>query len=65
MNAVRFDLSPPSTQEIHTRLADKKPGDLESRYELHSLPLYAVETLPALMQKIRATAQGSQKIEQE
>ena len=51
--AVRFDLSPPSVQEIHTGIADKKGGFLESRYQLHSLPLYAVETLPALMKKIR------------
>jgi len=52
--AVRFDLCPPSTQEIQTRLTDKKGSDLEGRYTLHSLPLYAVETLPALMKKIRA-----------
>jgi hypothetical protein len=51
--AVRFDLSPPSVQEIHTGIADKKGGFLESCYQLHSLPLYAVETLPALMKKIR------------
>jgi predicted AAA+ superfamily ATPase len=52
-HAIRFDLSPPSTQEIHTHLTDKRGRDMASHYRLHSLPLYAVEKLPALLKKIR------------
>jgi hypothetical protein len=49
--AVRFDLSPPSRQEIRTSVTDKMGSDLESRYILHSMPLYAVEKLPELLKK--------------
>jgi hypothetical protein len=56
---VRFDLSPPSRQEIQTTLADKTGATPPSRYQLHSLPLYAVETLPALMKKIRQETGGT------
>ena len=51
--AVRFDLSPPSRQEITTSVTGKMGSDLESRYILHSMPLYAVEKLPELLKKIR------------
>jgi len=52
-HAVRFDLSPPSRQEIRTSVTDKRGSDLESHYVLHSMPLYAVEKLPQLLKKIR------------
>jgi predicted AAA+ superfamily ATPase len=51
--AVRFDLSLPSRQEIRTSVTGKMRSDLESRYILHSMPLYAVEKLPELLKKIR------------
>jgi predicted AAA+ superfamily ATPase len=57
-HAIRFDLSPPSTQEIHTHLTDKRGRDMASHYRLHSLPLYAVEKLPALLKKIRLEDQS-------
>ena len=52
-HGVRFDLSPPSIQEVNTSVTDKKGSDLASCYDLHSMPLYAVEKLPELLQKIR------------
>jgi predicted AAA+ superfamily ATPase len=51
--AVRFDLSPPSRQEIRTSVMGKMGSNLESRYILHSMPLYAFEKLPELLKKIR------------
>jgi hypothetical protein len=51
--AVRFDLSPPSRQEIRTSVTGKMGSDLKSRYILHSMLLYAVEKLPELLKKIR------------
>jgi len=58
-HAVRFDLSPPSLQEIDTKVTNKKGSDLGSRYFLHSLPLYAVEKMPSLLEKIRLQRPGS------
>jgi hypothetical protein len=58
-HAVRFDLSPPSLQEIDTKVTNKKGSDLASRYFLHSLPLYAVEKMPSLLEKIRLQRPGS------
>jgi predicted AAA+ superfamily ATPase len=52
-HAVRFDLSPPSIQEVNTSVTDKRGSDLASCYDLHSMPLYAVEKLPELLKKIR------------
>jgi hypothetical protein len=52
-HAVRFDLSPPSLQEVNTSVTDKRGNDLPSCYDLHSMPLYAVEKLPKLFKKIR------------
>lgn len=53
-HAVRFDLSPPSRQTIQTRIATKSGDESEIRYALHSLPLYAVETLPSFLKTLRA-----------
>jgi predicted AAA+ superfamily ATPase len=61
-HAVRFDLSPPSLQEIDTKVTDKKGSDLGSRYFLHSLPLYAVEKMPSLLEKIRLQRPGANLI---
>ena len=36
----------------------KKGSDLGSRYFLHSLPLYAVEKMPSLLEKIRLQRPG-------
>jgi purine-nucleoside phosphorylase len=52
-HAVRFDLSPPSRQQINTSVPDKMGSDLVSSYFLHSLPLYSVEKLTELLKKIR------------
>ena len=57
-HAIRFDLSPPSMQEILTNLTDKRGRDMASHYHLHSLPLYAVEKLPALLKKFRLEDQS-------
>ena len=52
-HAVRFDLSPPSRQQINTSVPDKMGSDLVSSYFLHSLPLYSIEKLTELLKKIR------------
>jgi hypothetical protein len=52
-HAVRFDLSQPSIQKVNTSVTDKKGSDLTSCYDLHSMPLYAVEKLPELLKNIR------------
>ena len=53
--AVRFDLNPPSFQRVShaTRTAD---GPAQVTYDLLSLPLYAVEELPRLLDHFRANA---------
>lgn len=51
--AVRFDLNAPSLQRVShtTRTSD---GTAEVAYDLLSLPLYAVEELPRLIDSLRA-----------
>ncbi|MBN2659140.1 MAG: ATP-binding protein [Spirochaetales bacterium] len=50
--AFRFDLQLPSVQRVSTRVSTKS-GLKESSYTLISLPLYAVELLPELIDQIR------------
>lgn len=50
--AFRFDMQPASVQEIITKVSTKE-GQADSRYTLISLPLYAVELLPKLIDNIR------------
>lgn len=50
--AFRFDLQRVSVQEISTNISIKS-GQVLSRYKLISLPLYAVELLPKLIDEIR------------
>jgi uncharacterized protein len=52
--AVRFDLSMPSLQLIDTSISGKDSQPIRARYRLFSLPLYAVEHLPSLLQRIRS-----------
>ena len=46
--ALRFDLNPPSNQEINTKIPIKSSSQ-NIRYNLLSLPLYMVEQLPRLI----------------
>ncbi len=50
--AVRFDLQPPSLQKISTKVSTGK-GLKDVNYTLISLPLYAVELLPKIIEEIR------------
>ena len=50
--AVRFDLNPPSLQQISHKLA-QAGATVQVEYELLSLPLYLVEQLPRLFQQIK------------
>ncbi len=51
--AVRFDLQPPSVQDIATSISTRQ-GQQPVSYRLISLPLYAVEALPAILDRVRA-----------
>ncbi len=53
--AFRFDLQPHSVQEIETKVSTKD-GLKDCRYTLVTLPLYAVEKIPSVIDNIR---QGS------
>lgn len=53
--AVRFDLQPPSVQDVTTSISTAQ-GQLPVSYRLISLPLYAVEALPAILDRARDTA---------
>ena len=50
--AIRFDLQPPSVQDIVTSISTAQ-GQRHVSYRLISLPLYAVETLPAVLDQVR------------
>ncbi|MCY4042177.1 MAG: AAA family ATPase [Gammaproteobacteria bacterium] len=49
--AVRFDATPPSVQEIRTRV-QRGDTQVEVDYSLISLPLYLVERLPAIVASV-------------
>ena len=49
--AVRFDLGEPSLQTIEAR-ATTGTGAIPVRYRLLSLPLYLVECLPGIVEKL-------------
>lgn len=51
--ALRFDLQPPSVQTVETSVP-APDGQQSVSYRLFSLPLYAVERLPALLDTLRA-----------
>ena len=50
--AVRFDLNPPSVQNVKNVIRTKE-GNREVEYTLVSLPLYMVEELPRLLDDLR------------
>ncbi|MCK5528220.1 MAG: ATP-binding protein [Kiritimatiellae bacterium] len=50
--AFRFDLQPPSVQDITTTVTTAS-GQKPVSYRLFSLPLYAIDRLPALLDMIR------------
>ncbi len=50
--AVRFDLNPPSIQDISHQISTGN-GIESANYKLLSLPLYLVETLPKVLNEIR------------
>lgn len=52
-HAVRFDLLPASVQRIQTSIVRKGDDPVRADYQLHSLPLYAVEKLPELLCSLR------------
>ncbi|MGC9452198.1 MAG: ATP-binding protein [Oceanipulchritudo sp.] len=54
-HAVRFDLLPASVQRIQTSIVRKGDDPVLADYQLHSLPLYAVEKLPQLLSALRST----------
>ncbi|MCD6342467.1 MAG: hypothetical protein J7L76_01645 [Spirochaetaceae bacterium] len=51
--AFRFDLQPASIQNISTPISSREEQVL-SEYTLISLPLYAVESLPDIIDEIRS-----------
>jgi predicted AAA+ superfamily ATPase len=50
--AVRFDLNPPSVQNVKNVIQTKE-GNHEVEYTLVSLPLYMVEELPRILDDLR------------
>ncbi len=50
--AVRFDLNPPSEQNVKNVIRTKE-GNREVEYTLMSLPLYMVEELPRILDDLR------------
>jgi len=50
--AVRFDLNPPSVQNVKNVIRPKD-GNHEVEYTLMSLPLYMVEELPRILDGLR------------
>ena len=50
--AVRFDLNPPSVQNVKNVIRTKE-GNREVEYKLMSLPLYMVEELPRILDDLR------------
>jgi hypothetical protein len=50
--AVRFDLNPPSAQNVKNVIRTKE-GNHEIEYTLVSLPLYMVEELPRILDDLR------------
>ena len=50
--AVRFDLNPPSAQNVKNVIRTKE-GNREVEYKLMSLPLYMVEELPRILDDLR------------
>ena len=53
--AIRFDLQPPSVQEIATSISTAR-GQQPVSYRLISLPLYAVGSLPALLDRVQESS---------
>lgn len=53
-HAFRFDALPPSTQTVNTQITTMQNSQPVS-YQLHSLPLYAIEMLPKWIDQIRET----------
>jgi len=50
--AVRFDLNPPSVQDVKNVIRTQE-GNREVEYTLVSLPLYMVEELPRILDDLR------------
>lgn len=57
-DAVRFDIQPPSVQDISTTVMTAS-GPAAVSYKLYSLPLYAVDRLPILLDQIRQAKTSS------
>ena len=51
-HAFRFDVLPPSTQYVQSEVSTVT-GQHQVAYTLHSLPFYAVELLPKLLDQLR------------
>ncbi len=56
--ALRFDLNPPSRQQV-THAARTRTGTETVTYELLSLPLYAIGELPRLLEEHRSLMRGT------
>ncbi len=54
--AVRFDLNPPSVQNVKNVMRTKE-GNRDVEYTLMSLPLYLVEELPRILDGLRQSVE--------
>ena len=51
-HAFRFDSLPPSFQSVESEVSTSQ-GQQKVNYQLHSLPLYAIERLSTILDEIR------------